>query len=201
MMMNMNPMMMGMHAPMRPMQPAPNMPFNPYMHPPPPPNMQMTQPPNAPFMPPPPQNGMYPTYPPQPQHPQTMQMPQAQLPAPLPPQQQAVAAVPVAVADNSTNNGHLNGVNKDESKECAKEAVVGNHNAENVVSLATKKNKKYILLYDDEMVSMEEQRFAHSDYHWTPKQVMEGSEKNQEGDVEMDKNKNENEDVDLYHKV
>merc|ERR1712130_7275 len=124
-----------------------------------------------------PYNGMYATYPPQPQPIQQQQLQQ---------QQSVVVAV---------DNGHLNGV-INESKENEKDVSVvnKNNNTENV-NFATKKNKKYLLLYDNEMVSMEEQRFAHSEYHWTPKQVKECNEK--DGDVEMDKN----EDIDLYQNL
>merc|ERR1712176_524981 len=110
--------------------------------------------------------------------------------------QQVSNAVPQQTPNNPkmvTSNGGRNGdVISTENKQ-NENGKTGINKEENVIK---KNNKKHHLLYNDEMISMEEQRFLHSDYHWTPKKEEKGNCNQIEN---MKEDIDEDEDIDLKH--
>ena len=61
--------------------------------------------------------------------------------------------------------------------------------------------KKNQLVYSEQMISMEEQRFLHPKYHWTPskKEVADVNDIKQEEKGNEDMKGDEDEDIDMDH--
>jgi len=190
----MNPMMMAAaaagNANMRPpMPPPPNFAFNPYLAPPP--HAQYLAHPGMPrqpsFMPPAPAPAVNPyAMAPPPQ--QQQQQPLLHAPAPTQPPQP-----PGNMNMNMNANVNVNADDANKRMSAVETAAVDNHAAEIAKEKEKekekeKKGKKSQMVYSDEMVSMEEQRFMHAMYHWT----LCASEKQQQVDEA-----NDDDDIDL----